>query len=350
MTLTSEEQTVFFDRILTDLEAIAEGMARDAASARQWQFDFTTFRNQPLVYNSDSRRGFTGIAFPFLTEKLASGVYHTILNSWPEKAPDRALFQGYWGKVFEQFANDRLRDEYPPSQLANQLYTNPYFEERRSDGLTEVCDSVIDYGDTLILLEHKGGYLSLDEKYSGDVFKLLAGVEAKFGKAIRQLSRATERLFHADDARRRAFSHLNKDGSRGPGLTVEELKRVRIVYPVVVVQDFAMTIGFMNRRLRMQLNEAVGNLPLDSKVNVRPLTLLTIENLEDLLEHLRELRLTDVLDEYARHENSPLSTFEEIFRALLSARNILQRRNAWSAARGEQFVSSIMEHFRELED
>ncbi len=349
MGLSSAEQAVFFNRILISLKSLSENLVTDARSQLQWQFDFTDFRNQPLVYNSGSEQGFTCIAYPFLIEKLASGVYHTVLNSWPAKHRDRGLFQGYWGRVFERFSNDRLRDEYPQSPLANRLYTNPYFDERRPGAFTEACDAVIDYGDTLILLEHKGGYLSLEEKYSGDVSKLLSGVEAKFGKAVKQLSRGIERLFHKDSTKRSSFSQLNDDGSRGLGLSVEDLKRIRRIYPVLVVPDFAMTIGFMNRRLRMQLDAAINELPLDSVLHVRPLTLLTIENLEDVLAHLRELRLTDVLDEYARYENSPLSTFDEIFRSHLKAKEISQRRNAWSAAQGERFVDSIMKHFRELE-
>jgi hypothetical protein len=61
------------------------------------------------------------------------------------------------------------------------------------------------------------------------------------------------------------------------------------------------------------------------------------------------LKLTEILDEYARYDNAPLSTFEEIFRAHLKTKGIEQRRNAWSLAQGEQFVASIMERFREKE-
>src|SRR6266850_634591 len=208
MDLNTEERDVFFRRILTDLPSLTEGVKNDSSSARLWQFDFTTFRNYPLVYNSDSRQGFTCIAYPFLIEKLASGIYHTILNSWPEKDPERANFQAYWGKVFEQFVNDRLREECPRSLAPSQFYANPYFQKKQSGSLIEVSDAVLDYGDSLVLMEHKGGYLSLDEKYSGDVGKLLKGVAEKFGleKAIKQLSRGIGRLFDQDAQRQDTFS------------------------------------------------------------------------------------------------------------------------------------------------
>jgi hypothetical protein len=155
MNLNSGEREVFFQRVLADLTALVDGVKSDARSTRAWQFDFTTFRNSPLVFNSDSKQGFTCIAFPFLIEKLASGIYHTILNSWGEGDPERATFQSYWGKVFEQFVNDRLHDEYPSTILAKQFYANPHFRKKRYRSI-EVSDAVLDYGDSLVLMEHKG--------------------------------------------------------------------------------------------------------------------------------------------------------------------------------------------------
>lgn len=346
MDLNSEERDIFFRAIVKRLADLTEGVRSDARSSRSWQFDFTTFRNYPLVNNSESDRGFTCIAYPFLTEKLASGVYHTILNSWPNKHPDRALFQGYWGKVFEQFVNDRMRDAYPASPLINRFYPNPFFRRRQSGSLMEVCDAIIDYGDALVLIEHKGGYLSLDEKYSGDISRLLKGVADKFGKGIKQLSRSIENLFHETHANRDSFGHVDEGGWKS-SLSVDELKRVRRVYPILVIQDFSMTTGFMSRRLSKQFQEAIEILRLDPAVQIRPLAVLTIENLEDVLAHLGDMTLTDVLDEYARHENVPLSPFNEIFRELLKRNGIEQQRYGWSLKKGEAFLNSIMGHFKD---
>jgi hypothetical protein len=271
MDLDAEEQKVFFERILADLPSLALGAKADSASGRLWQFDFTTFRNYPLVYNSNSRRGFTSIAYPFLIEKLASGIYHTVLSSWPEGDLERSVFQSYWGKVFEQFVNARLREE---RSVANRFYANPYFHRKQSGSVVEVSDAVLDCGDAIVLLEHKGGYLSLDEKYSGDVGKLLKGVSEKFGleKAIKQLTRSIGRLFDRDAERRDTFSGTAREGPVD-SFKVEDCRRIRQVYPVVVVQDFSMTIGFMNRRLRLQFEAIVKESSIDPSVQVLPLTL-----------------------------------------------------------------------------
>lgn len=345
MDLEADAKEAFFRSAVAPLSTLTEGVREDARSDRAWQFDYTTFRNRPLVHNSDATRGFTCLAYPFLTEKLASGVYHTILNSWPEGHPDRRLFQGYWGKVFEQFANDRLGEAYPSSRLANRFHPNPFFQRKQSGSYVEISDAVLDYGDALVLVEHKGGYLSLDEKYSSDVAKLRNGIESKFGKGIKQLARGVGKLFSESAAAREAIGKVNAEGHWNEHLSTEELRRVRRVYPVLVVQDFAMTIGFMNRRLKLQLDEMIGLVGIDPTVQVRPLTLLTIENLEDVLAHLGDLTLAQVLDEYARHENAPLSTFNEVFRAFLKRTGIDQQRNIWSAQKGEAFLNSISELF-----
>jgi len=95
------------------------------------------------------------------------------------------------------------------------------------------------------------------------------------------------------------------------------------------------------------LKELVQTLRVDPLVQVRPLSVLTIENLEDVLAHLSDLSLPDVLDEYATAENIPLSTFDAIFRAYLRRHGIDQQRHGWSVKKGEAFLNSILLHFNE---
>ena len=342
-----EEKSVFFGHAVTDLPNLIDGVKRDADSGRAWQFDFTTFRDHPLVSIPGNERGFTCIAYPFLIEKLASGIYHTILNSWAEGDRERGKFQSYWGKVFEQFVNDRLREEYPPSTLANQFYANPYFNKKKNRSV-EVSDAVLDYGDSLVLLEHKGGYLSLDEKYSDDAGKLLAGVADKFGleKAVKQLSRGIGMLFSEDAEKRDTFSELGEKRRPVHTFNADDVRRIRKVYPVLVVQDFSMSTGFMNRRLKLQFALKMREYGLSSNVHVRPMSLLTVENLENILEHLGEIRLTDFLDEYADERHQPLSTFNGIFNDFLRARGSDHtRRYKWSVTRGQEFLKLIMKKF-----
>jgi hypothetical protein len=347
MDFDTKEKNAFFRQVLTDLPSLIERVKSDAQSGRAWQFDFTAFRNHPLVSIPGNEQGFTCIAFPFLIEKLTSGVYHRILNSWEKDHPERGKFQSYWGKVFEQFVNDRLREEYPPSILANRLYANPYFNKKENRSI-EVSDAALDCGDSLVLMEHKGGYLSLDEKYSDDADKLLLGVAHKFGldKSIKQLSRSLVILFNEERGKRDTFAEL--DARRRPvhTFTAGDVARVRKVYPVLVVQDFSMATGFMNRRLRIQFAGKLEECAISTEVHVRPLSVLTVENLENLLAYLNEIRFTDFLDEYSSEKHEPLSTFNSILDSFLISRGYDgKRRYEWSVIRGEEFLNSIMKRF-----
>ena len=211
-----------------------------------------------------------------------------------------------------------------------------------------MSDAVIDCGDSLVLIEDKGGYLSLNEKYSDDSNKLLRGIAEKFGleKAIKQLSRSIGILFSEDREKRDTFAEL--DGRRRPVniFTAGDLSRVRKVYPVLVVQDFSMTTGFINRRLRIQFAGKLEEYEISTDVHVRPLSVLTVEDLENVLEHLEEIRFTDFLDEYASEKHQPLSTFDSVLNKFLKSRGSDEkRRYRWSVTRGEEFFKSIMKKF-----
>jgi hypothetical protein len=348
----AEEQDIFFKRVVTDLPSLRQGVERDLSFNRAWQFDFTTFRDHPLVSIPGNEQGFTCLAFPFLIEKLASGIYHTILNSWAEGDPERDSFQSYWGIVFEQFVNDRLCEGFPTSMLANRFYANPYFNKKKNRSI-EVSDAVLDYGDSIVIMEHKGGYLSLDEKYSDDATKLLDGIAKKFGlnKALKQLPRSIGVLFNEDNEKRDTFSVLDEHGRPVNTFDAVDVERIRKVYPVLVVQDFSMSLGFVNRRLKMQFKEKMQEYRISSNVHIRPLTLLTVENLENALEHLDEIKLTDFLDEYARDVHDPLKTFNDIFDEYLESRGYdNKRRYKWSVKRSGEFLNSILEKFRDVKE
>jgi hypothetical protein len=103
-----------------------------------------------------------------------------------------------------------------------------------------------------------------------------------------------------------------------------------------------MTIGFMNRRLKQQFSQKMQEYRLTPRVNVRPLSLLTVEDLENILEYLGEITLPEVLDEYARAEHQPLSTFDDILKAYLKGRRIDHRRRyEWSVRRCKEVLDSV---------
>jgi tetratricopeptide (TPR) repeat protein len=345
--VSPQERDAFFARIVKTPAELAEGVKADDAAGRMWQFDFTTFRDSPLVYIASAAPGFTCLDFSFLVDKLTSGMYHTVFNSWQKGDSDRDVFQSHWGKVFEIYVNDRLGEEFSKDKDEGVFYVNPEFHRKQSGSVMEVSDGVLTSGNALVLMEHKGGYLSLDEKYSGDAGKLLTGLANKFGldKAVKQLSRGISRLFDEDAEKRDVFSVFNEAHRPVRTFGSDDAAQIRKVYPVLVVQDFSMTIGFMNRRLKLQFAEKMQEYSIDPRVEVRPLSLLSVEDLEDILEHREEVSLTEILDEYARDQHEPLSTFNGIFGRYLREKGIKRRRYNWSVKRVVETIEAVKRQF-----
>ena len=82
---------------------------------------------------------------------------------------------------------------------------------------------------------------------------------------------------------------------------------------------------------------------------VRPLSLISVEDLEMVIPHLFDITLMDILDEYAR-DDDPLMTFEKIFRRLLKKKRIKFRRNQWLDRRFEEIRQEIRDLFIDLSD
>jgi len=153
-------------------------------------------------------------------------------------------------------------------------------------------------------------------------------------------------IFNEDEGERDCFSERVK---RRRPVDPFNPAAIRKVYPVLVVQDFAMTLGFMNRRLRLQFKQKMQEHRLRPQVQVRPLSLLTVENLENVLAHIGEITLPEVLDEYAREEHDPLTTFNGILDQYLRARGAnVKRRYRWSVKKCAEVLDSIKERFKDV--
>ena len=130
-----------------------------------------------------------------------------------------------------------MREAFP--RLSQRFYASTFFDRPGAKKKEEEAfDGALDYGDALVVLEYKGGYLSLDAKQGGSAEKLLAGIARKIGegKGIRQLARGIERLFHPEADARDTFSGLDEArGRRVSQFRSEDVSRVRKVYPELEV-------------------------------------------------------------------------------------------------------------------
>ncbi|HKV39779.1 MAG TPA: hypothetical protein VJX67_11250 [Blastocatellia bacterium] len=208
----------------------------------------------------------------------------------------------------------------------------------------QAFDGALSLGSDLVVVEAKGKYLTVDAKYDGDRGKLREQLEDKFGKGVRQLTRNLELVFNLEKPKRKTFSELGPD--RRPINTFGEtqIQKVRRVYPIIVVQDFSLELGFANWNLREQFRSEIASKSIASDL-VRPLAVITVEDLEYLLTHANQVPIQNVLDYYARNLE-PIYSFKQIFARYMKVRGVRRRDNPWVESRVAEIFDSMRAMFR----
>lgn len=350
--ITAAEVQAFFNLLTSSTDGLMAAFTNvsEAERPRQPQFDVRPFRTAPLVYRNEERTIVTCADPAFLQEKISSGAYHAILRALEvdaevrnerDEADRKKFLKQYWGEVFEIYLNTRLRELYPLG--INRFYASPKWDSPRAQRNNEAFDGFLDYGDTVIALEYKGKYLSLTAKYSGDRDLLLADLDERFGKAARQLAQRSETAFNRDLQQRHGFSQRDQNNQPVISYTVDFSRQVRRVYPVVVVQDPAMRIGFANREIQKIFVAEIKTKAVDQDL-IKPLTLLTVEDLEYLAPYLGEVTFPEILEEYLKpHE--PIISFRYIMNQYLDRRGIARRKNEWTMKRYDELRDSLKDLF-----
>jgi hypothetical protein len=356
MRLTADERRAFFRQTATDFRSMVDDcQTTRAKTALLQQYDFTAFRTHPLVYTREEEDIVTCIDSAFLAEKVSTGIYHTVKKSLEDGAKESEVarrdhnnFLAYWGSVFEIYANDRLREVRSPG--LKRFYDSPYYDNPPSGNDTQAFDAVLDYGNALVVIEHKGKYLELGAKYSGQRELLLADLKSKnrIGKGVYQLADNIQLVFNNDPNGRHTFHERGDPGQPVKQFGLREISRVQRIYPVIIHQDFSLRLNGVNQIMSKFFNTEIEQRQVDLTL-LRPLSLLTIEDLEVIIPYLVAIPLPDILEEYAKYDD-PLLTFERMFKGLCFKRRTALRDNQWIARRKEELVDDMKELFIDLSE
>lgn len=279
--LTPDEIERFFGHATIDLVTLTKLVKEQRGRVPlMFEYDVTPMRTYPLYDVSQEHGTVSPMDFTFLTEKLSAGVFHDISNSIRrEKNKDWHTFSGFWGNIFEEYVNDRWRDAFPLK--TQRFYASPYLDRTNE----EVFDGVLDYGEALVVMEYKGTYLTLDAKYSGDLEKLMEGIALNVGKGVEQIASGLHAVF--GEGANDTFSERGKNLSDVVySFGHNDIKRVKVVYPVIIVQDFALQIGLANYKIRQEFNRELKKRGLSRNVTVKPLSLITVEDFEKTIPYL----------------------------------------------------------------
>ena len=198
---------------------------------------------------------------------------------------------------------------------------------------------------------HRGKYLDLGAKYSGDRELFLADLKSKkrIGKGVYQFADNLERVFdNAQGAVRRTFHQRDDQGNPTKRFELKDIGRVKRIYPVIIHQDFSLRLNCVNRIMAAFFQEEIAKKSVHRKL-VRPLSLLSIEEVEVIIPYLTAIPLPDILEEYAKYDD-PLTTFDRIFSAFLRRRRIKSRRSEWIDRHSDEIWQEMRDLFVDLSD
>ena len=218
----------------------------------RWVSDALPFRDRPLLAMPNGT--YMVLDVQLLFENASAGLFWNFMNQLPSRKA-RHTFSGHWGKVFERYVQDLVRHYFPAVE------SNVTF-----DGGD--LDLFLRAGSDALAFEVKSGFLAQHVKASrsgsvvGDELRKKFVVDDDGGaKGVRQLAIAIRALREQKVAR-----------------TVDDIRRI---YPVLVVEDPVMQTIAMNAYLNELFEQE-----LDRNHDVAPLTVLLIDELEELLPHV----------------------------------------------------------------
>jgi hypothetical protein len=292
-------------------------------SAMRTSMNVTPFKFHPLI-----KIGYLYLCsdFGFLTEKIFAGAYWTVHDREDRKGRRRLAIA--WGILFERYVNRWASGR--TFQKAVTFYPFPVWGNTSSQGQKrrriqvneESFDGALLQDSRFVALEYKGGFLTLEAKYSLNARALLRDLNKKIAAACRQLAKKIDELFGIVPRRQ---------------LRDIPTAHVTRVIPAIVVQDQALrSLGvnwWINRQFQREMRRSVLRLG----VTVEPVTLIHINEFETMIDsaegsdfdlvgtlQLRSFRdpegmsdLTDLLLEspgYGKHNSSRRQELEEEFK------------------------------------
>lgn len=260
--------------------------------------EFRLWRQYPLARISED--SIICVDISFLLNKLQTGMFWIIRDQLEKrKKGDGEKIISLWGDIFEDYAASIIKrginSQTPPME---KCILNPKYMEKSENECTDIA---VCGDDTLILLECKAPLLSAKVKFSGDFNNLrkelrtkLVGTSTKRGKikvkGIGQLWDAIQTLGHTDRKKRRKVE----------GIDISQVKKI---YPVLVLSDSVFGAPCMNWFLNSEFQRFVKNNALKKHLTIMPLTVLTVEHLEELEPWLNDLPFYMHLDRWLEQFN-----------------------------------------------
>ena len=317
-----------YDKLLQHTCCPIEELAHRAETTHSLPNEFRLWREYPLVKLSNNQ--IMCIDMGFLVDKLETGVFWIIRNHLEDKAVGKGEeIISLRGTVFEDYAAsivERGVNAQKPSNMERYKIKPEYAQKVEA----ESTDIAVWGDDTLILLECKAPLLSAETKFSRDFDTFYKGIECSVLKGIRQLWTAIQFLCNRNKTQRRKVE----------GLDMSKLKNI---YPVLVLPDRLFSLPGMNKFLHSEFQRLVKCNKLKKQLDIKRLTVLTIEDLEDLEPYLSDRPFHSHLDTWLKEfERDEYFSFSQY---LWSLRESEARDNSYVEKEFKRIVADMKGYF-----
>lgn len=304
----SPEMAVAIERYVTlesqtpdQLREALWGKRTDAAGLTGLEpFTTTPLRERPILRTPDGR---AIILDPvFFSEKTSVGPLFALVKAAAEAGRSHNSVFGAFGFAFEGYMQAILRTMYPTaSPLLDRLRCNPRpIGGSRNE---EICDACMFDATEAVLFEAKGVFVREDAAWQEGIDAYLSVLREKYSVSEGRKGPHRDRRVKGAAQLARSIRYLAEGSLIFPG---PDWARVRQVYAVLVVYD--VTLGAPGHAEFFVEEFAKELAPDDTKPNgfmqkgpltVAPLTVMTIEDLENLESSVEHFRLVDLLRDYA---------------------------------------------------
>ncbi len=287
-----------YDKLLPHACISVNTLAAETEKSPNLTNEFRLWRQYPLVRLNENH--IICVDISFLLDKLQAGVFWIIRDQLEKlKKGDGQKIISLWGDVFEDYAASIIKrgiNSQEPS--VERCILNPKYIGK---GVNECTDIIVCSDDTLILLECKATLLSAKARFSGDFGKLRQELQTKLveteTRGERKKPKGVGQLWHAIQT----LGHTNKKERRKvEGIDISKVKKV---YPVLVLSDRVFETPCMNWFLNSEFQRFVKHNDLKKHLEVMPLTVLTVEHLEELEPWLNDTPFYTHLDRWLKQFN-----------------------------------------------
>jgi hypothetical protein len=246
---------------------------------------YKVLRERPIMETSDGR---AMILDPtFFIERISIGALFHLAKGKP-RTESMQIFSAF-GDAFEEYVADMLRRMYPCSPiLVNQVVFNA--TGRDAHGNAFEIDAARLAADAAVVIETKAVFLREDAVTSADPEDFVAALRAAYGasagkkerdKGVAQLARSIGAIVRGEWV-----------GEHG------EFASLPVIYPVLVAHDTRLDAPALGHFLENEFRALLGPVPTGKRV--APLTVMTIQDLENLEKSVSDFSLVELLEDYSR--------------------------------------------------